>query len=280
MIDIIPSKQMKAYFESIGFKLNDFHKATLIWNAPNYTRKEILDSLKELAEQTADALIRKQISERLLYEEKEMEHFLDNALGEYVYVVEDREDGCSCGFFASYEMAAAYALKYMARYDTRCHIEKQFIMKKIVGDEYSGKATSGVELDSKARIINFWTSDEIVGLGDLFSKGRFENSFVVVPFHLEAGMIVQNVVNRKYYLLACGKEQWMNYLQEMEKRKEMIDFSDVQVMVYEVNDDGAWRHCHINPILLKEVTQSDSEYFELKRRYRKLSEDIRYQMKL
>lgn len=280
MIELVSSTQMREYYKRIGFEFSDFQKATLIWNAPNHTRKEILDSLKELAEQTKDDAIRKQIYERLLYEEKSMEIFLDNASGEYVYVVEDRGDGYSYGFFASYKIAAEYALKYMTRYDTRCRIVKQYIMKEKVGDEYSGKAVSGVELDNNAMIINFWTVDVLQESRNLSSKGRFENSFVKVPFNLETGTIVQNVVNQKYYLLACGKEQWKNYLQEMEKRKEIVDFSDVQVMVYEVNEDGAWRHCHINPMLLKEVTQSDSKYFELKRRYRKLPEDVRYQMKL
>lgn len=66
----------------------------------------------------------------------------------------------------------------------------------------------------------------------------------------------------------------------MEKRKEFVDFSDVQVMVYEVNENGAWRHCHTNPMYLEQVTQSDSEYCEQKRRYRKIPEDVRYEMKL
>lgn len=280
MIELVSSKQMREYYKRIGFEFSDFQKATLIWNASNYTRKEILDSLKELAEQTKDDSIRKQIYERLLYEEKSMKKFLHNTSGEYVYVVEDRGDGCSCGFFASYKIAAEYALKYMTRYDTRCRIEKQYIMKDKVGDEYSGKAVSGVEIDDNAMIINFWTVDVLQESRNLFSKERFENSFVAVPFNLEVGAIVQNVVNQKYYLLACGREQWKNYLQEMEKRKQFVDFSDVQVMVYEVNENGTWRHCHINPMFLEEVTQSDSEYFELKRRYKKLPEDVRYQMKL
>ena len=280
MIDIIPSKQMRKYYENVGFEFSDFQKATLIWNSPNHTRKDRLDSLKELSDVTKDNLTTKQIHERLLYEKESMERFLDNDLGEYVYVVEDREDGCSCGFFASYEIAVKYALRYMKKYQTKCRIEKQYIIKDNQIDEYNGESVAGVNLDRNASLIDFWSRDELQESMGLFSEGRFENSFIVVPFDWEEGTIVRDVVSENCYLLATGKKEWQDFLQNVENRKDYVDFSDVQVMVYEVEENGRWRHLHINPMFLEEVTESNPEYYEQKRRYRKIPVDIRYQMKL
>lgn len=280
MIDIIPSKQMKAYYEDIGFEFSDFQKATLIWNSPKHTRKERLDSLKELSDTTKDIMTRKQILERLMYEEEATAHFLDNASGEYVYVVEDRGDGCSCGFFASYEIAVKYALGYMSKYEANCSIEKQYIMKDLQFDKYNGEAAAGVYLDRNANIINLWSTGESIEPIELSSKGRFENLFIAIPFDLEEGTIVRDVVEKKVYLLATGKKEWQDFLKYITKRRECLDFSDIQVMVYEVEENGSWRHLHINPMFLEELDKSDPDYYEQKKRYKKVALDIRYQMKL
>ena len=61
MIDIIPSKQMKEYLKEIGFTLSDHQKATLIWNAYPYTWGERVEALKELAKQTSDEMVKRQV---------------------------------------------------------------------------------------------------------------------------------------------------------------------------------------------------------------------------
>lgn len=109
MFELVPSKYMRDFYKEIGFEFTDFQKATLIWNAPDRVRQEILDALKELAEATADTVVRQQILERICYEEHTFDVFLGNSDSKYVYVVED-EEGCSCGFFEKYDMAVNYAV--------------------------------------------------------------------------------------------------------------------------------------------------------------------------
>lgn len=70
MFEIVPSQVMRQFYDEIGFEFTDFQKATLIWNAPGKNRQEILDALKELADETKDSVTRQQILERLAYEEK------------------------------------------------------------------------------------------------------------------------------------------------------------------------------------------------------------------
>lgn len=68
MFELVPSKYMREYFKKVGFEFSDFQKATLIWNAREKTREEILSALRELTETTEDAKTRKQVLERINYE--------------------------------------------------------------------------------------------------------------------------------------------------------------------------------------------------------------------
>lgn len=78
MFEIVPSQWMKKCFEEIDFAFTDFQKATLIWNASGRFRQEILDALEELAEDTRDETLGRQINERLNYEKKIFETFIHN----------------------------------------------------------------------------------------------------------------------------------------------------------------------------------------------------------
>lgn len=137
MFELVPSDYMREYFKKANFTFTDFQKATLIWNMPEKLWEERLDALRELARSTDDACTRKQIMERVETEEKKRRLFDENPDNRFVYVVEDRE-GYSCGFFASSDMAAAYAAKYVEKYqeyteyEEHCSIEKHRIVQNEV----------------------------------------------------------------------------------------------------------------------------------------------------
>ena len=118
MFEIVPSQWMKKCFEEIDFAFTDFQKATLIWNAPGRLRQEIFDALEELAEDTRDETLGRQINERLNYEKKIFETFIHNQSGKYVYVVEnlEYENG---GFFSDYNRALKYAKKYIKQLESQ-----------------------------------------------------------------------------------------------------------------------------------------------------------------
>ena len=50
---------------------------------------------------------------------------------------------------------------------------------------------------------------------------------------------------------AQGKKDWDDYLKRIEDRKWYVDFSDIQVMVYELTESGCWSHNHMNPLYLQ-----------------------------
>lgn len=273
MFELVPSQFMRQFYKEAGFEFTDFQKATLIWNAPEKTRQERLDALKELADMTADAITEKQILERIQFEERVVAAFINNSSAKYVYVVEDREDGCSCGFFADYNRAMLYALKYAKEYETECFIQKQLIVKTpadeivrnplrgnpnmdIEFDEYSkysGHAVAEVTFNENGEIRTLWSyelSKAEEAIVDEYRTDRFESAFMKIPFHLQIGTLVQNVVSGKYGILAQGKEEWDKYLQRIEKQNLYVDFSDVQVIVYELTESGCWSHEHVNPMYL------------------------------
>lgn len=273
MFELVPSQLMRDFYNEISFEFTDFQKATLIWNAPEKTRREILDALRELAEITGDENTKKQIFERIDFEERVFTTFINNQSSKYVYVVVDSEDDGSYGFFADYNMAIEYALKYAEKYETKCSVRKQLIVtteadKRVRNpwkgnpnmgievdeyNEYQGNAVAEVKLNVNGDIECLW-SDELTRedefIVDEYRTDRFEYQFIKVPFDLQVGSPVKDVISGTYGILAQGKEEWDKYLQKIEDRKLYVDYSDVQVMVYRLTENGYWSHEHINPMHL------------------------------
>lgn len=268
MFELVPSQQMRDFYNEISFEFTDFQKATLIWNAPKKNWKEILDALRELAEITEDEKTKKQIFERINFEEHVFATFTNNQSSKYVYVVVDSEDDGSCGFFADYDMALEYALKYAEKHETKCSVRKQLIVTTEVDKrvrnhrkgnpnmgievdehkEYEGEAVAEVKLSVNGDIECLW-SEELVR-EDEYKTDRFEYQFIKVPFDLQVGSPVKDVTSGTYGVLAQGKEEWDKYLQKIENRKLCVDYSDVQVVVYRLTENGYWSHEHINPMHL------------------------------
>ncbi len=90
MFDLIPSNYMRELFEEVGFELADFNKATLIWNIKGKTHAERVKALKELSNSTKDNELKKQISERIQYEENMLIRLKDNL--EYKDLIQVRVD--------------------------------------------------------------------------------------------------------------------------------------------------------------------------------------------
>ena len=106
MFELVPSKYLQKVFEDKHFELTDFNKATLIWNMYGKTRDEKITALKELAGVTQDAVLKRQITQRIKYENRMLDAMRTNE-GRHIYVVLD-EDDTYCGFFSEYEMAYRY----------------------------------------------------------------------------------------------------------------------------------------------------------------------------
>lgn len=298
MFELVPSKYARDFYKEIGFEFTDFQKATLIWNAPDKIRQEILDALQELADETAETKVRQQILERIAYEKKAFAAFLDNSDFKFVYVVEDREDRCSCGFYQKYDMAVNYAVRYSNEYETKCFIKKQRIVMEEADEivrnpfrenpnmgsdfesaeccEYSGDEMASATLNERGEVVRFWSLElpEEEKIVDEYRTDRFEFAFMKVPFAMPPGTIVKNIVTGNYGVLAQGKEDWDAYMKRIEERNLYVDFSDIQVIVYELTEKGYWSHEHTNPMHIEVDLPSAEAEDEKGQAFRKATEAL------
>lgn len=271
MFELVPSKDMRDYFKSVHFEFSDFEKATLIWNAPKKTRNERLEALKELADTTLDDVLKKQIIERLEYEEKAYNQFIDNSSSEYVYVIEDGTM-CSCGFFAYYDVAYNFACRTAKEDELSYDICKQLILKEdnvVVPNVWKVSSYLGVYLDDFSEYcgdpiarMRINETGEIIDLGsnellkekecvDYCHKDRFEFHFVKFPYGFPVGIYVKNIFTGEYGVVDTDYEIWENFLNRIESAGLYVDYIDSAVTVYFLGEDGVWRHDHINPLFLE-----------------------------
>lgn len=288
MFELILSDYMKDLFERKGFQFSDFQKATLIWNMPNQIWERKIAALKELAAETEDDALKGQIYDRITYEVMALRKFKENTNGRYVYVVES-DDSYSCGFFAEYSFALEYLKRYSEENKTRCTLRKQLIVKEeedmrvkstgrwnlnifkgvkaVQYEEYEGHAAARISFEMNGEIREIYSyemTEEQEHAVDEFRKERFENHFMKIPFEGRKGAVVREISlnnlvrkgtedweDKTYGVLMTDTVEWEEYMHRIDDRNLYVDFSDVQVIVYFLTEQGIWVHHHVNPLYLE-----------------------------
>lgn len=277
LVEIVPSRWMREYLKDKK-EFSDWEKATLIWNAPNVIWKRRMASLLELANKTDDVFLSEQIRDRIQYEEKAYLFFIADDK-EYVYVVID-EDNDICGFFNDAQVAKHYGMKNAEKWHVKYfRIEKHLIISKnnlnkapklwnsnkellkftdTLEDEYTGVEASCVRYDSVGNILRIDSnemSDAENEKVDEFNQERFEFQFFQFPFGMEAGAIVKILSEfhyGEYAVLGRGEKDWDQYMKKTINDSRGYDFSDIQTIVYLLDNDGTWIHEHVNPLFLEQ----------------------------
>lgn len=272
MFDLVPSVYMRSLFEDLNFELSDFNKATLIWNNLLHDRNEKLSTLKVLQETTLDECLKQQIQERLDYEDDMLRTTRNNNDGKYVFAVLDEDEYC-CGFFSEYEMAHKYGIDHAHKYEEKSYkIEKQLIIKDerdlMVRDggrtnwniipsgktietiKYDGDPVSGISYLADGNIKYIWSnemSEEAESIVDPYRTDRFEHQFFRIPFEGTIGWTVRDITDGTIGVLMQDTKGWQKYMD----RSFYRDYSDIQVEVVFLTQQGCWSHEHINPIYLE-----------------------------
>lgn len=70
MIDITMSDDYRKFLEEQNYNFTDFQTATLVWNDPMKSRRQKLTALALLRDTTKDIVLKKQLIERIEYENK------------------------------------------------------------------------------------------------------------------------------------------------------------------------------------------------------------------
>ena len=261
MEHLIPSKDMREYFEKIGFTFTDSQKATLIWNRAGWSKSAKYEALRELAASTEDEDLKQQICERLQNEEKMWAEFTDNRDRRYIYVVTDVHDDCQEGYFQSFEAAKRFVLKS----GDRKWIQKYPVIQSDELEGYQGWWVAEIELDPLGEVFTI-QSNELpkyeAKWNTEYDVKRFEFQFISIPFDLPHGTIVRDVTTGEVGVLANGKEHWDSYVKLLENTNS--DYWDVQVIVQCLTEKGYWSHRHINPLHLEAVELEAYGQIELK----------------
>lgn len=130
MLELIPSAWMREHLKKQNWEPTDWERASMIWHHPEITRQERFEALRELAENTENALLKKQIEERMMYEEEVLHKMQDNAQGQYIYTVCDK-DGYSICHFTDYEAARQYGMKTAVYWNEETFkIEKHCLLRQ------------------------------------------------------------------------------------------------------------------------------------------------------
>lgn len=260
MFELVPSEWMRNYLKEQGREFSDKEKAALIWNVPNRTLSEKLEALEELADSSSDEALKNQIKERAEHEAAVIKALKENPNGQSVYVVIERSEHHShpCGFFADFDDAIEYAAEYSKEYGCRCIVEKHSIVSK----DHQGKKQGSVYTERECVLLNESGEIREIYSSEISSeklrtqKDRFEDFFFRIPFGMDY-CIVRNVTDNTYGVLANNKEDWDRYMDKW--KNGGLDFGDIQVIVYELKDNGIWSHSHINPLYLEPCVPENSD---------------------
>ena len=117
IFSIIKSRDVRDYIRRMGYQLPDRDAATILYNA-GFSHKRLTRMLKELAEETEDEALRREIKERLAFEERCFFLFQQND-GNYFFQVRENAPAFTepSGNFASLETALSYAKSHDMLFD-------------------------------------------------------------------------------------------------------------------------------------------------------------------
>lgn len=200
MIKLIPSNQVQEYLDSIHFTFSDFEKATLIWNNNLASKEEKKMALKEIMDLTKDEVLKKQIYERLDYEQKVYADFMDNADDKYVYSIENSLGFARC---KKAKDAIEYCLKLsnaelekvtIVKHEAKdlFHIDEEDIVARADFNEKKELCIYSKKYDKDWQIVDDWK--------------RFEQHYVYIPNEFERGAILRNVRTNEYAVLEEDNE--------------------------------------------------------------------------
>lgn len=239
MIKLIPSNQVQEYLDSIHFTFSDFEKATLIWNNNLASKEEKKMALKEIMDLTKDEVLKKQIYERLDYEQKVYADFMDNADDKYVYSIENIPGFARC---KKAKDAIEYCLKLsdaelekvtIVKHEAKdlFHIDEEDIVARADFNEKKELCIYSKKYDKDWQIVDDWK--------------RFEQHYVYIPNEFERGAILRNVRTNEYAVLEEDNEEICAFIERAKTKGWDLHFNEVMPKGY-VLRDGIWYLSFIN----------------------------------
>ena len=250
LMAMIPSESIRKYVVDTGYIFSDWSKAALLYHnrAIDYDTKDVF--LRNIAENTGDEKLKKQILWYLDYTKKLLEQIRNNTARKYVYLLGDIAENDKKMLFFDYDIAYEYGKKAGVRF---C-IEKYRLITELPDengtreddDDYCEDST--VYFDEKGGIV--YISDSVY-MPEEDEDDYFGFLFYRVPNPFERGDVVKLVNTDMYGVVECSQEDWNEYAGEKPLRGLTRDYSDVQIRVAILDESGTFYHEHINPVNLE-----------------------------
>ena len=289
IFSIIKSRDVRDYIRRTGYQLPDRDAATILYNA-GFSHKRLMRMLKELAEETEDETLHREINERIAFEERCFFLFQQND-GNYFFQVRENAPAFTepSGNFASLETALSYAKSH----DTLFDIAKYEIVKdlstakkpvvhtnpRLKGDKpaeeipYCGASVAEYTYNKDGSIISYWSEEcsqeEWDAVND-WGVSRFESRFVPFPNPFNEGDIVSFVGSTLPGIVSTSQKEWSSLVAEASAPSSVLDFADASICVQFYSKlTGHFEHSHVQPIYLERLELDAEEEAELRKAYSK-----------
>lgn len=274
MIKLIPSNQVQEYLDSIHFTFTDFEKATLIWNNDFASKEEKKMALKEIMDSTKDEVLKKQIAERLDYEQKIYDDFMDDESDEYVYSIENIPGfyRCKCAKqiiedclkLPDNEFEMATIFKYKFNPSSFFDLNEEDMVARADFNEKKEFCIYSKKYDEECKKVYDWK--------------RFEQHYVYIPTCFQCGTILRNVRTNEYTVIEEDDDYIRAFIDRAKTRGWDLHFYEVTLKGY-ILRDGMWYFSFIN-ITEQEVATLPKERNALSSALEAMSDYVWYRKKV
>lgn len=253
LAELIPSKDVCSYIEQQGRVLNDFEKATLIYNHSGMNYEEKTKLLKNLLESTENAELKGQIQERICYDDRCQKRFYAKEDGEiyklFVYSPSD-DEYLSHWYYFSGALAVRSGKKFQEKFYVQ---EIKLFTKEIEQDQ----ETAARYFHADGRLRDYYSVEVLwTGQKEEMDRERFENAYVEIPFPFRNGDFVRIKNHAELKNQICLVECCQNTEVAGNHEKSCFgDYSDATMRVAYICEKANFGHAHVNI--------ADVEYAEL-----------------
>ena len=245
---LIPSEDVRNYALEMGWSFTDRQKAALLMYSGLPLEQQYFH-LQMLQRNTADQNLREQIAGYLNEEEFKLRAFKENNEKAYIYILKVRDEDISY----SEIMPTEYFFELNLAYECGKETDLPFMIEKYLVEtrehiDQCDSATASLEFDKDGKAVYLCS--------DISDEEEAEDfyEFFEVPNPFEKGDIVRLVGTEMYGIVATSQETWKEGIAKYknnEWRQKHWDFSDIQIRVEFLCEDGTFAHDHINPLNLE-----------------------------
>lgn len=245
--EVIPSKDVREYMEKQGRVLTDFEKATLVYNHSRMSYEEKMVKLKEIMETTDDFELRRQIQERIDYDERCISEFYirdKNVFYEVSVSAPDMNASHAYFIFADDAIEKTQRLhKAFAIYKVKFDYEG----KDVKEDDYR-EVHSALYYNAEGILCGYYSTEvECIVMKSENDRERFENAFIEIPHPFHNGDFIRvkynDALKDEICIIECFRREEGNAVKE--RPCAFFDYSDVSLRVAYIYGVARFGHAHV-----------------------------------